>query len=129
MPAKAKKVAKTANIPASKQNVQAQKTVPAGRAEPTVPEKGSKSYYFHERLGIMFRIIGLLFEDERYEIYHARNKKYDRDIILHFRREKDKRKFNVHRVDFERTAAAAQQKPPREVNLPWDNKSERLKGH
>ena len=88
-----------------------------------------RAHYFHERLGISFRIIGLLFEDERYEIYHARNKKYDRDIILHFMKQNGKRKFNVPSVNFERAAASAQAKPPKEVNLPWDNRSERVKGH
>jgi hypothetical protein len=88
-----------------------------------------RAHYFHERLGISFRIIGLLFEDERYEIYHARNKKYDRDIILHFMKQNGKRRFNVPTVNFERVAASAQAKPPKEVNLPWDNRSERMKGH
>lgn len=92
-------------------------------------ERHMKAHYFHERLGISFRVIGLLFEDERYEIYHARNKKYDRDLILHFRKENGKRRFNVPSVNFERQAPAAQAKPPKEVNLPWDGRAEKLKGH
>jgi hypothetical protein len=92
-------------------------------------ERRMKAHYFHERLGISFRIVGLLFEDERYEIYHARNKKYDRDLILHFRKENGRRRFNVPQVNFERHAQAQQAKPPREVNLPWDNRVEKVKGH
>ncbi|MEW6144557.1 MAG: hypothetical protein AB1598_06010 [Thermodesulfobacteriota bacterium] len=92
-------------------------------------ERRMKAHYFHERLGISFRVIGLLFEDERYEIYHARNKKYDRDLILHFRKENGRRRFNVPNVNFERHAQAQQVKPPKEVNLPWDNRVEKLKGH
>jgi len=88
-----------------------------------------KAHYFHERLGISFRVIGLLFEDERYEIYHARNKKYDRDIILHFRKENGKRKFNVPNVMFERHANGTQAKPQKEVNLPWEGRAEKIKGH
>ncbi len=92
-------------------------------------ERRMKAHYFHERLGISFRIIGLLFEDERYEIYHARNKKYDRDIILHFRKENGKRKFNVPNVMFEKTAPAVEAKPAKEVNLPWEGRVEKAKGH
>jgi hypothetical protein len=88
-----------------------------------------KASYFHERLGITFRIVGLLFEDDRYEIYHARNKKYDRDLILHFQKKEGGRRFNVPKVNFERLASAAQSKPPKEVNLPWDNKNGKVKGH
>lgn len=88
-----------------------------------------RANYYHERLGITFRIIGLLWEDERYEIYHARNKKYDRDIILHFRKEEGGRRFQVQKVNFERLASGSGSKPPKEVNLPWDNKSGRAKGH
>ncbi len=88
-----------------------------------------RANYYHERLGITFRIIGLLFEDDRYEIYHARNKKYDRDLILHFPKTGEGRKYNVPKVNFERLAAGTSSKPPKEVNLPWDNKSERAKGH
>lgn len=93
--------------------------------------KNMKAHYFHERLGISFRIIGMLFEDERYEIYHARNKKYDRDLILHFLKKdgNGKRMFSVPAVNFERPASGAQVKPPKEVNLPWDNRSDRAKGH
>ena len=92
-------------------------------------EKNMKAHYFHERLGISFRVLGLLFEDERYEIYHARNKKYDRDLILHFRKRDGKRMFNVQKVMFERFAPVAQAKAPKEVNLPWENRSDKLKGH
>lgn len=88
-----------------------------------------KAHYFHERLGISFRVIGMLFEDDRYEIYHARNKKYDRDIILHFRKENGKRKFNVPNVMFERLASGTQAKPQKEVNLPWEGRAEKIKGH
>ena len=91
--------------------------------------KTMRPNYYHERLGITFRIIGLLFEDERYEIYHARNKKYDRDIILHFPKKEGGRRFDVPKVNFERLAAGSASKPPKEVNLPWDNKSGRAKGH
>lgn len=91
--------------------------------------KHMRAHYFHERLGISFRIIGLLFEDERYEIYHARNKKYDRDLILHFMKQNGRKRFNVPTVNFERAAASAQAKPPKEVNLPWDNRTEKVKGH
>ena len=92
-------------------------------------ERPMKTHYFHERLGISFRIVGLLFEDERYEIYHARNKKYDRDIILHFRKENGKRKFNVPNVMFEKMAPGTQAKPPKELNLPWEGRVEKVKGH
>jgi hypothetical protein len=92
-------------------------------------ERNMKAHYFHERLGISFRVIGLLLEDERYEIYHARNKKYDRDLILHFRKENGKRRFNVPNVNFERHAQASHAKPPKEVNLPWDSRADKLKGH
>lgn len=92
-------------------------------------ERRMKAHYFHERLGISFRVIGMLFEDERYEIYHARNKKYDRDIILHFRKENGKRKFNVPNVMFERLASGTQAKPQKEVNLPWEGRAEKIKGH
>ena len=92
-------------------------------------ERRMKAHYFHERLGISFRVIGLLFEDERYEIYHARNKKYDRDIILHFRKENGKRKFNVPNVMFERLGDAVHAKPQKEVNLPWEGRAEKIKGH
>ena len=92
-------------------------------------ERRMKAHYFHERLGISFRVIGMLFEDDRYEIYHARNKKYDRDIILHFRKENGKRKFNVPNVMFEKLAPAVQAKPQKEVNLPWEGRAEKIKGH
>ena len=92
-------------------------------------EKRVKAHYFFGRLGISFRVIGMLFEDERYEIYHARNKKYDRDIILHFRKENGKRKFNVPNVMFERLASGTQAKPQKEVNLPWEGRAEKIKGH
>ena len=93
-------------------------------------ERRMKAHYFHERLGISFRIIGLLFEDERYEIYHARNKKYDRDLILHFRKENGKRKFNVPNVLFEKLAPGTHAKPQKELNLPWEGRTaEKVKGH
>ncbi|MCL4245714.1 MAG: hypothetical protein KJ002_11380 [Candidatus Dadabacteria bacterium] len=125
MAAKAKKIR---NVTNAKERAAAKSAPAEGRAEQP-SGKGGKALYYHERLGITFRIIGLLFEDDRYEIYHASNKKYDRNIILHFRRTDGPRKFNVRKVDFERVTAGAQPKPPREVNLPWDNKSDRLKGH
>ncbi len=125
MAAKAKKITRAGD---AKEHAAAKSAPAEGRAEQATG-KGGKALYYHERLGITFRIIGLLFEDDRYEIYHASNKKYDRNIILHFRRTDGERKFNVRKVDFERVTAGTQPKPPREVNLPWDNKSERLKGH
>ena len=88
-----------------------------------------RASYYHERLGITFRIIGLLFEDESYEIYHARNKKYDRDLILHFPKKQGGRKFNVPVVSFEKAATGASSSKPKEINLPWDNKSEKANGH
>lgn len=88
-----------------------------------------RASYYHERLGITFRIIGLLFEDDRYEIYHARNKKYDRDLILHFPKKEGGRKFNVPVVSFEKAATGSSGSKPKEINLPWDNKSEKANGH
>jgi len=91
--------------------------------------KTVRANYYHERLGITFRIIGLLFEDDRYEIYHARNKKYDRDLILHFQKKEGGRKFNVPKVNFERVVAGSGKTQPKEVSLPWDNKNGKAKGH
>lgn len=88
-----------------------------------------KATYYHERLGITFRIVGLLFEDDRYEIYHARNKKYDRDLILHFQKQEGGRKFNVPKVNFERLVAGGSTSKSKEVNLPWESKSDKSKGH
>ncbi len=89
-----------------------------------------KAVYKHKRLGIEFRIVGLLFEDDRYEVYHARNKKYDRDLILHFPKREGGRKFNVPKVDFERfVAVGSANTKPKEVNLPWESKPDKLRGH
>jgi len=88
-----------------------------------------KANYYHERLGITFKIIGLLFEDDRYEVYHARNKKYDRDLILHFQKKEGGRKFNVPMVNFEKATTGSSGSKAKEINLPWDNKSEKPSGH
>ncbi|RJQ39449.1 MAG: hypothetical protein C4555_03285 [Dehalococcoidia bacterium] len=55
--------------------------------------------YHNHTYNLDFKIIGLLDEDESYEVYHARAKGIPRDIIIHLLKTGNGKRYDVPKID------------------------------